>query len=57
MQHVDILEAVDGLDALELATEPSGRVLMDISMPSASTVLPARRPTCAVPWACKVIRA
>jgi len=55
VQHVDILEAVDGLDALELATQSRPDVvLMDISMPGLNGVEAARRLTCAVP-ACKVI--
>ena len=55
VQHVDILEAVDGLDALELAIQSRPDVvLMDISMPGLNGVEAARRLTCAVP-ACKVI--
>jgi DNA-binding NarL/FixJ family response regulator len=55
VQHVDILEAVDGLDALELATQSHPDiVLMDISMPGLNGVEAARRLTSAVPG-CKVI--
>jgi DNA-binding NarL/FixJ family response regulator len=55
VQHVDILEAVDGLDALELATQSRPDiVLMDISMPGLNGVEAARRLISAVPD-CKVI--
>jgi DNA-binding NarL/FixJ family response regulator len=55
VQHVDILEAVDGLEALELATQSRPDVvLMDISMPGLNGVEAARRLMSAVP-ACKVI--
>ena len=55
VQNVDILEAVDGLDALELATQcRPDVVLMDISMPGLNGIDAARRLTFAVPG-CKVI--
>lgn len=55
VQNVDILEAVDGLDALELATQcRPDVVLMDISMPGLNGVDAVRRLTFAVPG-CKVI--
>ena len=55
VRHVDILEAVDGLDALELATQSRPDiVLMDISMPGLNGVEAARRLTSAAPG-CKVI--
>ena len=54
-QPVDILEAVDGLDALELAAMSNPDiVLMDISMPGLNGVEAARRLTSIVPG-CKVI--
>jgi DNA-binding NarL/FixJ family response regulator len=54
-QNVDILEAVDGLDALELATQSRPDiVLMDISMPGLNGIEAARRMTSVVPG-CRVI--
>ena len=55
VRNVDILEAVDGLDALELATQTHPDiVLMDISMPGLNGIDAARRMAAAVPG-CKVI--
>jgi DNA-binding NarL/FixJ family response regulator len=55
VRNVDILEAVDGLDALELATQTHPDiVLMDISMPGLNGIDAARRVAAAVPG-CKVI--
>jgi DNA-binding NarL/FixJ family response regulator len=54
-QGVDIVEAVDGLEALDLAVKHSPDiVLMDISMPGLNGVESARRLTALVPG-CKVI--
>ena len=54
-QPVDILEAVDGLEALELAAQSNPDiVLMDISMPGLNGVEAARRLASIVPG-CKVI--
>jgi DNA-binding NarL/FixJ family response regulator len=53
--HADIVEAVDGLDALELATQcRPDIVLMDISMPRLNGVEAVRRLTCIIPG-CKVV--
>ena len=55
VRNVDILEAVDGLDALELATQTHPDiVLMDISMPGLNGIDAARRMAAAVPG-CKII--
>ncbi len=55
IDDVEIVEAADGLDAIELAAQSRPDVvLMDISMPGLNGVDAARRVTSAVPG-CKVI--
>jgi DNA-binding NarL/FixJ family response regulator len=55
IDHVEIVEAADGLDAIELAAQcRPDVVLMDITMPGMNGVDATRRVTSAVPG-CKVI--